>query len=410
MSMKLILIVLSLGCLLIPPSLWRVHSQRGQGVRIEVETGQEIDLYDKSHALVIGVRKYANGWRELPGAERDVEAVSAALRKQGFQVTVMLNPTATQLNEALSAFISDHGLQERNRLLIYFAGHGHTEALADGRELGYIVPADTPLPERNPQLFSRLAISMDEIEAKALRIRSKHALFVFDSCFSGSIFETRGERYVPPEIESKTAAPVRMFITAGTKNQTVPDESIFRLYFVRAFEQRDGDLNHDGFITGEELGMYLAGRVASDSRDTQTPRYGKIKDARLNLGDIVFALPRREVSQPTPTSSLPSDSCAIAWEAIKNTESEGTIQDFLRGCKDSAQAFAANLRLSDLRARSSPKVNPSAPALTPVIALPRGVDPSRLAVHNFMTASVDAQGIVSRFAGRPTQQYTEDLG
>ncbi len=45
-----------------------------------------------------------------------------------------------------------------------------------------------------------------------------------------------------------------------------------------------------------------------------------------------------------------------------------------------------------------------------MIALPRGVDPSRLAVHNFTTATVDAAGKVSRFAGRPTQQYSEDLG
>ena len=50
--------------------------------------------------------------------------------------------------------------------------------------------------------------------------------------------------------------------------------------------------------------MYLAGRVASDTRDTQTPRYGKVKDARLNLGDIVFALPRRQVPQSAPTPDL----------------------------------------------------------------------------------------------------------
>jgi hypothetical protein len=76
-------------------------------------------------------------------------------------------------------------------------------------------------------------------------------LFIFDSCFSGSIFEIRSERNVPPEIESKTAAPVRLFITAGTKNQPVPDDSIFRLYFVRAFEQREGDLNRDGRAWGD---------------------------------------------------------------------------------------------------------------------------------------------------------------
>src|SRR5262249_8037984 len=162
-KMKLTLVVVLTGCLLAPPLWTRAQTQRGQGVRIKVESGQEIDLYDESHALVIGVRKYTNGWRELPGAERDAEAISALLRKQGFQVTAALTPTAAQLNDALSSFISEHGLQERNRLVVYFAGHGHTESFADGRELGYIVPADAPLPDRDPQLFSRRAISMDEI-------------------------------------------------------------------------------------------------------------------------------------------------------------------------------------------------------------------------------------------------------
>jgi eukaryotic-like serine/threonine-protein kinase len=44
------------------------------------------------------------------------------------------------------------------------------------------------------------------------------------------------------------------------------------------------------------------------------------------------------------------------------------------------------------------------------IALPRGVDPSRLAVHTFMTATVDKNGAVSKFTGSPAQQYSEDLG
>lgn len=43
---------------------------RGQGVRIKVETGQEIDLYAESHALVIGISKYTGGRPELPGVKR----------------------------------------------------------------------------------------------------------------------------------------------------------------------------------------------------------------------------------------------------------------------------------------------------------------------------------------------------
>jgi len=387
--MKLTLTALFFCSLLVPP-LWshaqsqRGQGQRGQGVRIKVETGQEIDLYDESHALVIGVGKYTDGWRELPGTERDAEAVSAVLRRQGFEVTVALNPTSAQLNDALSAFISDHGLQERNRLLIYFAGHGHTEALADGRELGYIVPADSPLPERNPQLFSRRAISMDEIEAKALRIRSKHALFIFDSCFSGSIFEVRAERNVPPEIESKTAAPVRLFITAGTKNQTVPDDSVFRLYFVRAFEQREGDLNRDGFITGEELGMYLSGRVASDSRDTQTPRYGKIKNARLNLGDVVFSLPRLEPQPPTPAPLDPAAIELAMWQSAEKSNTIADYEEYLRQYKQGRFAGMAHNRIAALRgtAANTAPGRVEAPSPTPA----QGLNPEAIELAMWQSA------------------------
>lgn len=248
--------------------------QRGQRpVRIPVENGQVIDLYDESHALIIGVSDYLNGWRHLPGVKQDVEQVQAVLQRHGFRVETLLNPTRFQFDERLRTFISEYGLSERNRLLIYFAGHGYTEKLAvDGRLLGYIVPVDAPRPDRDLRKFNALAISMDEMETYALRIRSKHALFVFDSCFSGAMFETmRGRRSTPPLIESKTASPVRFFITAGTEGQEVPDNSIFRAYFVRALNG-EGDLNNDGFITGEEMGMYLAGQVARDSRDTQTPR------------------------------------------------------------------------------------------------------------------------------------------
>jgi caspase domain-containing protein len=358
MRTKLMLAALLIGWSSALPMNSIVQSQRGLGVRINSKNGQEIDLYNESHALVIGVRKYTNGWRELPGVEKDVEAVSAVLRNQGFQVKVALNPTSAQLNEALNTFVSDQGLQERNRLLFYFAGHGHTEELADGRELGYIVPADAPLPGQNPQLFNRRAISMDDIEAKALRIRSKHALFIFDSCFSGSIFEVRGERYVPPEIESKTAAPVRMFITAGTKNQTVPDDSVFRLYFVRAFEEREGDLNRDGFITGEELGMYLAGRVTSDSRDTQTPRYGKIKNARLNLGDMVFALPGRtspppqvapaQLTAPAPRVDPAALELAL-WQSADRSNDIADYEEYLRQYPQGQFAGIARNRVSKSR-------------------------------------------------------------
>ena len=51
-------------------------------VRIEARTAQNETvsyIYAESHALVIGVSQYCNGWSSLPGVRKDVKEVSQAL-------------------------------------------------------------------------------------------------------------------------------------------------------------------------------------------------------------------------------------------------------------------------------------------------------------------------------------------
>src|SRR5262245_31093885 len=389
---------------LLAAAILSLHSvtgqKRGQGVKIKVETGQEIDLYDESHALVIGVSDYNNGWKKLPGVVADVAQVSAVLERQGFNVIKLMNPTRREFDEAIQLFISQRGLKERNRLVIYFAGHGYTERLGDDRDLGYIVMRNAPKPEHEQQQFSLCAISIDEINAYALRIKSKHALFVFDSCFSGSIFRSDSGNRRPPQIESKSAGPVRQFITSGTGGQEVPDDSIFRRYFVRAFEERLGDLDGDGYITGEELGIYLSGRVASDSRDTQTPRYGKIRDARLNIGDIVFTLKAAPIR--------PVDPCAKeegAWNQARNSRSATVVRAFLREYPNCL--YAANARILLASLETPAPVEPSPPTLR--YARVGGNKTLPLVTMNFTTAKVDANGLVTKLPGQTAIGYTEQL-
>ncbi len=281
-----------------PPGFAAQEASRGQRVRARTASGEMLDLYDESHALVVGVSDYNNGWRRLPGVKSDVPAVSAVLKQQGFTVTTLLDPAVENFERAMRSFISTHGLKERNRLVIYFAGHGHTERLSDDRDLGYIVMRNAPKPDLDPAGFADSTISMDQMNAYATRIKSKHALFVFDSCFSGSIFRSETKRR-PARIESKSANPVRQFITSGNAGQEVQDDSVFRRYFVRALEG-EGDLDGDGYVTGEELGVFLSGRVASDTHETQTPLFGKIRDARLNIGDLIFVLPSNDSPAPAP--------------------------------------------------------------------------------------------------------------
>ena len=220
-------------------------------------------LYKESHALVIGVSEYTK-WKKLPGVLEDITAVRKALEEHGFEVKVVKNPkNRNEIKNELDSFISQHGREPDNRLLFYFAGHGHTIE-KHGRNFGYIVPANSPKPDIDLNGFKDSAMDMQMIELFANDIDSKHVLFVFDSCFSGSMLFSLN-RGIPENISYKTAMPVRQFITSGSAEENVPDKSIFRDFFVKALEG-EGDRDKDRYITGNELGEYLQKNVSVETR------------------------------------------------------------------------------------------------------------------------------------------------
>lgn len=119
---------------------------------------------------------------------KDAREVATNLEQLGFGVKLVLNPSSREMKSALSEVVYGMGNQKNRALLIYFAGHGETLELADGTELGYIIPRDCPLKMKDPMGFDDKAVSMKEMEILALKVKSKHLLMMFDSCFSGSIF------------------------------------------------------------------------------------------------------------------------------------------------------------------------------------------------------------------------------
>ena len=117
-------------------------------VEIKTQAGELVGLYEQSHALVIGVSDYTNGWPDLESVLQDVEEVSAALEGQGFNVEQVLNPTKRELAAAFGDFIDEYGYDPENRLLFYYSGHGHT-VKNYGEEMGYIIPTASPNPNRD---------------------------------------------------------------------------------------------------------------------------------------------------------------------------------------------------------------------------------------------------------------------
>lgn len=258
---------------------------RGVQIKATTSSGQSIDLYNESHALVVGISEYTAGWPSLSNALKDAYEVQSLLEKKGFKVTLLKNPSSAQLKAGIETFIATAGLDQNNRLLFYFAGHGHTEKKAYGSSVGYIVPADAPDPTKDRRGFLLKAISMERFNTYARDIDAKHVLYLFDSCFSGSIFAL--SRAAPEAITYKTNQHVRQFITAGSEDEQVPDVSIFKSQFIAALKG-EADSNNDGYVTGTELGMFLQDKVMNYSRNAQHPQFGKIRDPQLDKGDFVF--------------------------------------------------------------------------------------------------------------------------
>jgi len=262
-------------------------------VVVKDRDGQEVGLYKGSYALLIGVSDYVAGWPDLLSIPEELQTVQDELEERGFVVRKILNPSAAALRQAFATFISDYGYEPDNRLLFYFAGHGYSR---DGGTKGYLVPADAPVPGQSDRAFLRKALSMVQIITWAKELESKHAIFLFDSCFSGTIFKSRALPAYPPHISSITSRPVRQFITAGDAGETVPAKSVFTPTFVRAL-RGEADMSGDGYVTGTELGMYLRDRVIGYGTG-QTPQFDKIRDPDLDEGDFVFVVRHASGSVP----------------------------------------------------------------------------------------------------------------
>ena len=276
-----------------------------RGISVTAGNAQNLYLYKDYFALVVGVSNYEQ-WPDLPSAGKDAKEVAAKLKEIGFEVKLVVDPSAEQLRQALSDMVYEKGGENNRALLFYFAGHGETLELADGTQLGYIVPGDCPLKKSDPMGFDSKAISMKDIEVLALKVKSKHFIMLFDSCFSGSLFNV--VRAAPVDISEKSALPVRQFITAGGAGEQVPDQSVFKVVFLQGITG-DADLNGDGYVTGSELGMHLQEKVVNYTRGGQHPQYGKINNPKLDRGDFIFVpqnMPEKQIAvQSAPQATVP---------------------------------------------------------------------------------------------------------
>lgn len=327
---------------------------RGLTIQMRHQKGKptnQMRLYGTSRALVIGIDNYTEGWPSLDMAVADARAVADELEQRGFDVTLKTNLNSVKLDKTLKEFFAIQGADPEARLFLWFAGHGHT---INGE--GFLVPTDAP-PANDPA-FKVKALHMRDFGGLVRLADAKHVLSVFDSCFSGTIFTSRSAG-APAAIGLKTAKPVRQFLTSGDAGQTVRDDGSFRELFLRAIRgDNRADINADGYVTGDELGLYLSQEVTHLTGTAQTPRWGRLQDVRFNEGDFVFeatdlaALPAPPTAEKTPSKPSVSEHApeVVFWKSIRNSDDPSDFEAYLANFPDGLFADLARNRLARLAA------------------------------------------------------------
>ena len=256
--MRIHAVILGLCLLLVLPA-WAQQNRGAGKVTTRTSTGEALNLYDNSWAVVIGVNKYQK-WPSLQYAVNDAKAVRDKLVTLGFpedNIVYLTDEQATKMK--IERVLGDQlrrQVGENDRVFIYFAGHGQTEDLPGGKQEGYIVSVDGDKSD----LFST-CISMADVRRFSERMAAKHVFYAIDACYSGLALVRAGE--MDPKdrqyLQKVAQYPSRQLVTAGSAGEQVIERNghgAFTNAMLIAMGGSADKFPPFGVLTGSELGNY----------------------------------------------------------------------------------------------------------------------------------------------------------
>jgi hypothetical protein len=273
--------------------------------------------YANSSALVVGINKYRHvGPLEIARADaeaiRDVLINEFAFPKKN--VRILLDAQATR-DRIMDEFLENERLSPDDRLIFFFAGHGHTVDGSRGA-IGYLVPVDGDLKSKSS------LIRWDELTRNADIIPAKHIWFIMDACYSGLAMQrgiSPGERRFISDMLQRRS---RQVITAGKADESVADgggpeggNSIFTGHLLDGMR---GAAAIDGVMTASDIMNYAYRKVARDAGSHQTPAFGHIDGdgefVLLTPGDLHADSTRREDFLVKTIAERPEAPINIKWD------------------------------------------------------------------------------------------------
>ena len=279
--------------------------------------------FQRNLAIAIGINNYTNGIASLSTAVNDAKEIAQILeREHDYQVWGLLNEQATLTGcwRLLEEFLPNN-VEESDRLIFYFAGHGIALNSNDGLE-GFLIPQDAKLGDTTSYLpMVRLQQALNDLPCR-------HFLCILDCCFAGAFrWSSTRDLLIAPEVIHKERydrfieAAAWQVLTSTSHNQLAADvfnleddrgetdnhHSPFAAALIEALQggadssppAKDNKPPGDGVITATELYLYLRDRIeitAESNKTRQTP--GLFPLNKHDRGEYIFLTPGHELNLP----------------------------------------------------------------------------------------------------------------
>ncbi|KYC35382.1 hypothetical protein WA1_06030 [Scytonema hofmannii PCC 7110] len=281
----------------------------------------------RSYAIVVGINSYTNDIPPLETAVNDAKRFAEILKQSHqYQVLELLDTDATQgklknLIENLKQGKLPLGtktitIEENDRLLFYFAGHGIVRdglEFEDGQAAGYLLPQDAHKHENS-------FLPMQLLHDTLVGLDCHHLLVILDCCFAGAFrwsSSTREAMHHPKMYRERYDRYIRGYaqqvITSAAHDEKAVDvlsclgdkpgkacaksnrgvgstgkHSPFAEILFEALENGKGDVIKDGVMTASELYVYLHNELGKKIHQ-QTPSLCHLK--KHDKGEFIFLVP-----------------------------------------------------------------------------------------------------------------------
>jgi hypothetical protein len=281
--------------------------------------------FGKSYALIVGVGNYAN-YKKLTAPAEDAVRFRNFLRDEAkFDVIVTLTDeraTRSRIENLMERFFPRQ-VQQNDRFIFYFSGHGITRDLPTFKR-GCLV-----LQSSDKDSWDEM-IDMPPVREWTENLGgARHVLFMIDACFSGlAATERKGESDIRSRTIQRLMQPASHIVTAGIEGEEsfiFNNESLFTKAFLAAARGRLS-VPKDNVISLSEImvdvNRFLDGeRAKLNDKIKMTPHSYQFRTEN-NAGEFFFVPAIAEASRP----QIPSPQASAVIQSKSAAESNQSIE------------------------------------------------------------------------------------